>query len=69
MVKILTLGADSQGQNIDPGDKQFVCPLGDKHFLHTGEGGTNIFHTQGGQTFFVGCCGGQDDVDKEMDVS
>ena len=21
-----------------PGDKQFVCPLGDKHFSHTGEG-------------------------------
>ena len=26
---------------------RFVCPPGDKHFFHTGEGeGTNIFHTQ-----------------------
>ena len=32
-----------------PGDKQFVCPPGDKHFGHTGEeGGTNISHTQDG---------------------
>ena len=54
---------------------------GDKHFLHTGEGGTNISHTQegggdkhfshtgGGQTFFVGGGGGYDDVDEEIDVS
>ena len=50
----------------------FVCPPGDKHFLHTGEGGDKHFsHTggRGGQTFFVGGGGGHDDVDEEMDVS
>ena len=46
-----------------PGDKQFVCPPGDKHFFHTGEGGDKHFsHTGGdkhfhieggGQTFYV----------------
>ena len=45
---------------LSPGDKQFVCPPGDKHFSPTGGGdkqivcprGTNISHTQvgGGQT-------------------
>ena len=48
---------------------RFVCPPGDKHFFHTGEGGTNIsctqegggtniFHTQGGDKHF--CLGGGD---------
>ena len=65
-----------------PEDKQFVCPPGDKHFLHTGEGGgVQTFLTQkgwGGQTcfthrgdkfFFAGGGGGFDDVDEETDVS
>ena len=53
-----------------PGDKQFVCPPGDKHFLHTGGGGgTNIFAFRGGQTFFVGGRGAYGDVDEEMVVS
>ena len=47
----------------------FCLSPGDKHFLHTGEGGTNIFTLRGGQTFFVGGGGGHDDVDEEMDVS
>ena len=53
---------------------------GDKHFLHTVGGGTNIslpqeggdkhFHIEGGgQTFYVGGGGGFDDVDEEIDVS
>jgi len=64
---------------LSPGDKQFVCPPGDKHFLHTGGGGTNIFHTQegdkhfcierGGTNIFVGGGGSYDDVDEEIDVS
>ena len=45
---------------LSPGDKQFVCPPGDKHFLHTGGGGgTNIFHTQGGGQPFLYLRGGQ----------
>ena len=28
---------------LSPGDKQFVCPPGDKHFSHTGEGGDKHF--------------------------
>ena len=46
---------------LSPGDKQIVCPPGDKHFSHT-EG-------RGGQTFFVGGGGGFRDVDEEIDVS
>ena len=40
---------------LSPGDKQFVCPPGDKLFLHTGEGGTNISHTEegGGNKHFM----------------
>ena len=52
----------------------------DKHFFHTGEGGTNISYTQegggqtffthrGGQTFYFGGGGAYDDVVEEMDVS
>ena len=56
---------------------RFVCPLGDKHFSHTGKhvyikGGRQTFlHRGGGQTFHVGGSGGNDDVDvdEEMDVS
>ena len=37
---------------LSPGDKQFVCPPGNKHFSHTGEGGgANIFDTQGDKHF------------------
>ena len=66
---------------MSPGDKQFVCPPGDKHFSHTGEGGgTNNFDIwrggqtflphRGGQTFYVEDVGGDDDVDgEEEDVS
>ena len=45
-----------------PGDKQFVCPPGDKHFSHTGGGGqTNclspgdkhFLHTEGGTNIFL----------------
>ena len=65
---------------LSPGDKQFVCPPGDKHFLHTGEGGTNISHTQErggqtfvllgrGQTFYVGGGGAYDDVVEDLVVS
>ena len=64
---------------LSPGDKQFVCPPGDKHFLHTGGGGQTFFthrrgdkhfsHTGGGQTFFVGGGGSYDYVDEEIIVS
>ena len=55
---------------LSPGDKQFVCPLGDKHFSHRGGRGDKHFCIEGGgQTFFVGGGGGHDDVDEEMDVS
>ena len=35
---------------LSPGDKQFVCPPGDKHFSHTGEGGGQTILTYGGGT-------------------
>ena len=50
---------------------------GDKHFSHTWcsrdkhcciEGGTKIFTSRGGQTFYVGCGCGFDDADEETDV-
>ena len=55
-----------RGTNIsntqERGGQTFVTPWRD--------GGTNIFHSQGGgQTFFVGCGGGYDDVDEVMNVS
>ena len=59
-------------------DNQFVCPLGEKHFLHTGEGGANIFamrgdkhfYTGGGQVFYLGGDGDYYDVEvvEERDV-
>ena len=45
---------------LSPGDKQFVCPPGDKHFSHTGGGGTNKLFVPGGQTYPTHRGGGGD---------
>ena len=55
---------------MSPGDKQFVCPLGDKKFSYTAGGDKHFSHTGGGDKhFFVGGGVAYDDVDEEMVVS